>query len=221
MVDLVLMSVLRDGLLRRSEAAELRWGDVEIQEDGAALLHVRRSKTDQEAEGTVLYVGQAAALALQAIMPEDAAVVDPATLVFGLSASQIGRRVNAVAKAAGLGELFHRPLGKGGHGPGPGGRGGGAAGVDDGRPVEELTDAGALHRAPGGRTGRGGQVLPGERGLAYPASICMLINRSGAKSRRLPFQAACWDDAVRHSPLEQTTGSTARRSSPLPPGRWV
>ena len=101
-VDIALLSVLRDGLLRRSEAAALRWGDVELQEDGAALLHVRRSKTDPEAEGVVLYIGQAAALALQAIMPEDAAEVDPATPVFGLSASQIGRRVKAAAKAASL-----------------------------------------------------------------------------------------------------------------------
>ena len=35
-------------------------------------------------------------------MPEDAAVVDPAAPVFGLSASQIGRRVKAAAKAASL-----------------------------------------------------------------------------------------------------------------------
>ena len=53
-VDVALLSVLRDGLLRRSEAAELRWGDVELQEDGVALLHIRRSKTDPEAEGAVL-----------------------------------------------------------------------------------------------------------------------------------------------------------------------
>ena len=105
-VDVALLSVLRDGLLRRSEAAELRWGDVELQEDGAALLHVRRSKTDPEAEGAVLYIGQAAAQALRAIMPEDAAVVDPAAPVFGLSAGQIGRRVNTAAKAAGLGDGF-------------------------------------------------------------------------------------------------------------------
>ena len=42
-VDVALLSVLRDGLLRRSEAAEFRWGDLGLQEDGAALLHVRRS----------------------------------------------------------------------------------------------------------------------------------------------------------------------------------
>ena len=101
-VDVALMSVLRDGLLRRSEAAELRWGDVEFQEDGAALLQVRRSKTDPEAEGVVLYIGQEAAQALRAILPEGEAVVDPAAPVFGLSATQIGRRV----KAAGLGDGF-------------------------------------------------------------------------------------------------------------------
>ena len=53
-VDVALLSVLRDGLLRRSEASALRWGDVEIQEDGSARLHVRRSKTDPEAEGAVI-----------------------------------------------------------------------------------------------------------------------------------------------------------------------
>ena len=100
-VDVALLSVLRNGLLRRSEAAELRWGDVELQDDGSARIHVRRSKTDQEAEGAVLYIGPEAAAAMQAIMPEAAAVVDPETPVFGLSASQIGRRVNTAAKAAG------------------------------------------------------------------------------------------------------------------------
>ena len=54
----------------------------------------------------VVYIGQTAALALQAILPEDAAVVDPTAAVFGLSASQIGRRIDAAAKVAGLGEGF-------------------------------------------------------------------------------------------------------------------
>ena len=101
-VDVALMSVLRDGLLRRSEAAGLRWGDVEFQEDGAVLLQVRRSKTNPEAEGVVLYVGQEAAQTMQALLPEGAAAVDPESTVFGLSASQIGRRVKAAALAAGL-----------------------------------------------------------------------------------------------------------------------
>ena len=105
-VDVALLSVLRDGLLRRSEASVLRWGDVEIQDDDSARIQVRRSKTDREAEGAVLYIGPEATAALVVIMPEGFAVVDPSTPVFGLSASQIGRRVNAAAKAAGLGEGF-------------------------------------------------------------------------------------------------------------------
>ena len=105
-VDVALLSVLRDGLLRRSEASALRWGDVEVQEDGSARVHVLRSKTDPEAEGAFLYIGSDAASALVAIMPEGFAVVDPSTPVFGLSESQIGRRVNAAARAAGLGDGF-------------------------------------------------------------------------------------------------------------------
>ena len=74
---------------------------MEIQEDGAARLHVRRSKTEPKAEGAVLYIGPDVAAALVAIMPEGYAVVNPSTPVFGLSASQIGRRVSAAPKAAG------------------------------------------------------------------------------------------------------------------------
>ena len=46
-VDVAICVVLRDGLLRRSEAADLRWEDVTFQASGArgALLEVRRSKT--------------------------------------------------------------------------------------------------------------------------------------------------------------------------------
>ena len=45
-------------------------GDVEFRDDGAALLHIPRSKTDQEAEGAVLYIGRAAAEALRVIILE-------------------------------------------------------------------------------------------------------------------------------------------------------
>ena len=70
-VDVALLSVLRDGLLRRSEAASLTWGDVELQDSGSVLLAVRRSKTDPTAEGVVLYIGKGAASALKAIRPAE------------------------------------------------------------------------------------------------------------------------------------------------------
>ena len=109
-VDLALLQVMRDGLLRRSEAAALRWGDVEVHEDGSGRLHVLRSKTDQTGEGSVLYLGPAAVEALLAIRPQEA-VVGPGANVFNLSAGQLSRRVKAATKMAGLGDGFsaHSP----------------------------------------------------------------------------------------------------------------
>ena len=127
-VDLALLQVMRDGLLRGSEASALRWGAVELHEDGSGRLHVARSKTDQSAEGAVLYLGPPATQTLLAIRPEEA-VIDPAARVFGLSVSQISRRIKAATKIAGLGEGFSGAFCPRGHGPGPERRGGGAAGA--------------------------------------------------------------------------------------------
>ena len=104
-VDVALLATLRDGLLRRSEAAALTWSDIEFRDDGAALITLRRSKTDQEAEGVVLYVGREAAQALLAIRPA-AERLDPREPVFGMTARHIGNRIKAAAMAAGLGEGF-------------------------------------------------------------------------------------------------------------------
>ena len=58
-MDVALLATLRDGLLlRRAEAAALTWGDVEFRDDGPAMITLRRSKTDQENEGVVLYIGR-------------------------------------------------------------------------------------------------------------------------------------------------------------------
>ena len=105
LVDVALLSILRDGLMRRSEAAALTWADVELRENGTALLQVRRSKTDPEGEGVVLYIGKEAGEALRAIRPTEE-LLDQNAPVFGLSAKQIDQRVQAAAKAAGLGEGF-------------------------------------------------------------------------------------------------------------------
>ena len=86
-MDLALLQVMRDGLLRRSEADE----------DGSGRLHVVRSKTDQASEGSVLYLGPAAVEALLAIRPQEA-VIDPGASVFNLSAGQISRRIKAAPR---------------------------------------------------------------------------------------------------------------------------
>ena len=70
-VDVALASVMRDAMLRRSEAAALEWADVELRPDGSGRLTIRRSKTDQEGEGAVQYLGKGTAAALREIRPEN------------------------------------------------------------------------------------------------------------------------------------------------------
>ena len=78
---------------------------MEIRDNGSALLQVHRSNSDPEGEGVVLYIGKEAGEVLRAIRPTDE-LLDLNTPVFGLSSRQVGRRVQAAAKAAGLGEGF-------------------------------------------------------------------------------------------------------------------
>ena len=111
-------------------APAFRWGEVEVHEDGSGRLHVMRSKTDQAAEGSVLYLGPAVVETLLAIRPQEA-VIDPGANVFGLSFGKISRRTKAAAKIAGLGGGFSAALAQGRDGPGPERRRGGAAGTDD------------------------------------------------------------------------------------------
>ena len=54
--DAALLAVMSDGLLRVSEAATLEVADLEA--EGANTLTIRRSKTDQEGEGAVQYIGE-------------------------------------------------------------------------------------------------------------------------------------------------------------------
>ena len=98
-LDLALVAVLSDGGLRRSEASSLTWGDVVRWDDGSGRITVIRSKTDAEAQGAVVAITPTAMEALSAIRPEGVA---NNVKVFGLSESQIARRVKAIARAAGL-----------------------------------------------------------------------------------------------------------------------
>ena len=89
---------MRDGLLRRSEAAALTWVDVEARPDGTGRLWLGISKTGQVGDGATLFVSRTTMRALRAIRygaPDRARV-------FHLSAHQIARRIRAACAAAGL-----------------------------------------------------------------------------------------------------------------------
>ncbi len=90
---------MSDALLRRSEASAVRWADFERAEDGSGRLTVRRSKSDQEGRGAVLYIGIETAKAIAAIRPD---ATDQDAPIFGLSPSQIHRVIRKRAAAAGI-----------------------------------------------------------------------------------------------------------------------
>ena len=100
-VDVALVSVMRDALLRRSEAAALIWADVRFMSDRTARVTVRMSKADQDGAGAVLYVGREGAAALRTIRPVEA--FSGGRRVFGLrSGVQVSARIRKAANAASL-----------------------------------------------------------------------------------------------------------------------
>ena len=56
--DAALIAVMSDCALRVSEASAIDVEDLARREDGSATVLIRRSKTDQEANGAVLYLGK-------------------------------------------------------------------------------------------------------------------------------------------------------------------
>ena len=104
-LDIALASAMSDAGLRISEAAALRWRDVTDVEDGAGLVYIERSKTDQAGEGAYVVITPETLVALKQLRRDTEMGSDEAP-VFGLSMSQISRRVNSMARAAGLGEGY-------------------------------------------------------------------------------------------------------------------
>lgn len=98
-VDIALIALMLDALLRREEAAAARWRDLTACEDGTGRLRIPRSKGDPEGAGYVQYVRPRTMADLQAIRPDPC---DGSLPIFGLSAGTIGRRIKAAAVAARL-----------------------------------------------------------------------------------------------------------------------
>ena len=105
--DIAIISLMRDAMLRVSEAAALKWADIEDKADGSGRLLIRRSKTDPVGEGAIAFVSYQTMEALSSIRAS-ATVSDS---IFDLSPNQISNRIKRAALEAGLGEGFsgHSP----------------------------------------------------------------------------------------------------------------
>ena len=106
-VDVALMGLMRDAMLRVSEAAAVTWRDVTTEPDGTGRLLIRRSKTDPEGQGAVAFLSEPTMRAL-GLIRRGASECDS---VFGLRPNQISTRIKKAAQAAGLGDGFsgHSP----------------------------------------------------------------------------------------------------------------
>ena len=151
LVDIAIASVMRDAMLRPSEATALRWEDVESLLDGAGQIHIHRDSADQE----IIFIGPDAVRDLQAIRPAGDV---PKEHVFGLVAETISRRLKAAAAAAGVSRGFLGNFAKGRHGPRSVSARSRHLGADGCWPVEVAGHAGQVHHLGSGR--RGGSCCP-------------------------------------------------------------
>ena len=151
------------GLLHFSEAVAFTWGEVELRDNGTALINMRRSKTDPEGEGVTLYIGTQAGEALQSIKPAEELLDRTHIRLWALTPPD---RPESQRRGQGRrpGRGVHRPQRTRGRSPGPGQDRRRAAGPHDRRPVEEFYHAGRVHQAPGNAPGRHHQALPGTTG---------------------------------------------------------
>ena len=104
--DLALIALMRDCLLRRSEAAEVTWGHIKVERKPGhvyGVLTIPGSKTDQFGNGEVGYIHISTLARLQEMavaLGKDPS--NPEELVFDMSASQMARRIKKACAHAGL-----------------------------------------------------------------------------------------------------------------------
>lgn len=106
-IDHAIIGLMRDAMLRASEAADLVWADLQERDYGTGLLFIGRSKTDQEGQGFYAFVSPRTMTLLSAIRGD----AQPTDSIFGLHRNQISNRIKKAAYAAGLGDNFsgHSP----------------------------------------------------------------------------------------------------------------
>ena len=96
--DLAIIGLMRDAMLRVSEAVAVTWADLEEAEDGSGRLYIAHSKTDQEGEGAVLFVSPQTMEWLKRMRE----MVMERSTIFGINRNSMYLRVKEAAQYAGL-----------------------------------------------------------------------------------------------------------------------
>lgn len=98
-IDIAIVKVSFEALLRLQELASLRWENVEVDpDDGSGVLHIESSKTDRAGEGARAYISADTVTALERIR----GAAGQNDRIFQLCKRQLRRRITAAAAAAGL-----------------------------------------------------------------------------------------------------------------------
>ena len=98
LMDIAMIGLMRDAMLRISEAASVTWADLTLMPDGTGRLLIPRSKTDQNSEGQVCFVSGQTVSMLKAIRGDSS----PSDRIMNVRAAQIARRIARAAVEAGL-----------------------------------------------------------------------------------------------------------------------
>ena len=104
--DVALIALMRDCLLRRSEAAAVTWGDIKVEVTPGhvyGVLSIPHSKVDQAGKGDVVYVHVSTLARLHQMAKACGRDPnDPGQLVFDMSPGQMARRIKSACAHAGL-----------------------------------------------------------------------------------------------------------------------
>ena len=102
-LDIAMIRLMSDASLGRSEAAALVWGDITPLPEGRGLIRIRRAYASAGRSYEKIPISRDTMRAIRAIRSK---TVTPDMPVFGLSESQVHRRIKAAASAAGRGDGF-------------------------------------------------------------------------------------------------------------------
>ncbi len=99
-IDIAMIYLAYDAALRASELLTVKWSDIEPSQDGlGGRVRIRRSKTDQTAQGEVLPISAQTLAALENIRPASA---QPEDRIFTFSYATLNRRIKVAAQTVGI-----------------------------------------------------------------------------------------------------------------------
>ena len=168
--------------MRRSEATALTWADVELRDNGSALLQSAGPRPTRRARAW----SSTSAGRHRRLCGPSGPRSNSLTGTHRFSGSLPGRSADGCRPSPRLRASVMASPDKAAVSAWPRtwSRAGLSCRRDDLRPVEERQDAGPLHRAPGGRPGGGDPVLPGRpRGLRGLMLVAAADNVSSSPSR--------------------------------------